>query len=104
GIRAAAGYLPGLKLGLSASRPVRARDYRKAIAWCVGARAKAIVLHGYSRHAERLRRLMRKSLGSSIRIYGVWHGSTAQFHYRLELESFQRLGAILRSGLLDGLA
>jgi|GEM_PF-1074820 len=104
GIRAAAGYLPGHKLAIAAERPLLARELKSALEHVERSLCGAVIVHGYSPNANELMVSLRKVLGTSVRIFAVWHGSTAQFHYAFELECFSQLVELRRKGIIDGLA
>lgn len=104
GIRAASGYLPGQKLAITSERPLDERELRAAIDLIDRSGCRSVMVHGYSNNAHDLMVLLRRALGSSVRILSVWHGSTAQFHFTFELESFAQLVDLKRRGVIDALA
>ncbi|GHG85268.1 methyltransferase [Comamonas sp. JC664] len=104
GIRAAAGYLPGHKMAIAAERPLHMRELKSAVEHVERSLCSAVIVHGYSPNAHELIVSLRKVLGSSVRIFAVWHGSTAQFHYAFELDCFSQLVELRRKGDIDGLA
>ncbi|NTX40170.1 methyltransferase domain-containing protein [Myxococcus sp. CA033] len=104
GIRAAAGYLPGQKLAIASDRVLDERELRAAIELVERSGCSQIILHGYSSNARDLVVLLRRALGSSVRILALWHGSSAQFHYSFELDCFAQLIDLRRRGVINALA
>ncbi|QSQ28042.1 methyltransferase type 11 [Pyxidicoccus parkwayensis] len=104
GIRAAAGYTPGHKLGITADRPLSAADHRRIVETCETFGIRSVVFQGFSNNALEVVHLLRRVFGSSIKLFNVWHGSTSQFHFEFELETFTRLLALKAGGALDGVA
>lgn len=104
GIRAAAGYLPGQKLAITSERVLDERELRAAIELVERSGCRQVILHGYSSNARDFVVLLRRALGSSVRILALWHGSSAQFHYSFELDCFAQLIDLRRRGVIDALA
>ncbi len=101
GIRAAAGYFPGRKLAITANRPLTSAEVRECVELATSGLTKTIVFHGFSPNTRALIRLARKVGGRSLRLVALWHGSTAQFHFQSELDSFTELIDLKRRGILD---
>jgi glycosyltransferase involved in cell wall biosynthesis len=104
GIRAAAGYSPGRKLAITVERPLSTKELRQAVECCAQASSPVILLHGFSENAHAFILAARKALKRSVRILAVWHGSTAQFHYDFEQESFASLMELCAQGIIDRVA
>ncbi|QSQ14751.1 class I SAM-dependent methyltransferase [Myxococcus landrumensis] len=104
GIRAASGYLPGQKLAITSERPLDERELRAAIELVDRSGCRSVMVHGYSNNAHDFMVLLRRAMGSSVRILALWHGSTAQFHYTSELDCFTQLIDLKRRGVIDALA
>jgi SAM-dependent methyltransferase len=104
GIRASAGYLPGLKLAITCQRRLTADELRWAIDGCAERLARTVLFHGYSDNADELAFLLRDTFGGSVKLYAVWLGNTAQLHLDFESDSFMRLLQRRRKKVLDGLA
>ncbi len=104
GIRAAAGYAPGVKVAVTTRRALTPVEQRTVVETLARPGTRAAILHGFSDNAEALLRLLRKELGPSFPILAVWHGSTAQFHFDNEVEGFERLLRLKRSGIVHRLA
>jgi SAM-dependent methyltransferase len=104
GIRAASGFLPGRKIAITAERPLTAAEHRRIIEHCTSTLTRTVIFQGHSPNTSELIRLMRHTLGSSVRLLAVWHGATTQFHFPSELDGFTELLALRQEGLLDGLA
>jgi hypothetical protein len=102
GIRAAAGYLPGRKVAIASDWLLGPLDMRRALEACQ--HAEAALLHSSSPNMRTFAQLLRWQAGSSLRIFAIWHGSTAQFHCDFEIEGFAELIALKRRGVLDGIA
>ncbi|MFP2960475.1 methyltransferase [Myxococcus sp. 1LA] len=104
GIRAASGYAPGHKIGITANRTLTATDHRRIVETCETLGARSIIFQGFSPNALEVMHMLRRVFGSAIRLCCVWHGSTAQFHFDFELETFSRLLTLREQGLLDAVA
>ncbi|WP_434348424.1 methyltransferase [Myxococcus virescens] len=104
GIRAASGYAPGHKIGITASRPLTAADHRRIVETCEALGARAVVFQGFSPNALEVVHMLRRVFGGALKLSCVWHGSTSQFHFDIELNSFSRLLALKAEGVLDGVA
>jgi hypothetical protein len=104
GIRAAAGFAPGHKVAITADRPLTPAEHRRVIEACAANQSRTVIFQGFSSNMAELIPLMRRTLGGSVRLVAVWHGSTTQFHFPAEIEGFTQLLAMRRQGLLDGLA
>jgi hypothetical protein len=104
GIRAAAGYSPGRKLAITAERSLSRKEMRQAVEFCASFTSPVILVHSFSAYAHELIVALRKVLGRSVRILSVWHGSTAQFHYDYECDTFANLMELRLRGLIDGVA
>ncbi|MHB8420669.1 MAG: class I SAM-dependent methyltransferase [Myxococcales bacterium] len=104
GIRAAAGYLPGRKIAVTANDPLRDVDRRLALDAVIATRARSVVVHGYSDNMLGLALAMKRLVGESLRVQVVWHGSTAQFHLPFEIGAMARLLELRRRRQIDGLA
>ncbi|AKQ65365.1 Myosin-9 (Myosin heavy chain 9) [Myxococcus hansupus] len=104
GIRAASGYAPGHKIGITANRPLTAEDHRRIVETCETLGARSVIFQGFSPNALEVMHMLRRVFGSTLKLCCVWHGSTAQFHFDFELETFSRLLALREQGLLDAVA
>ena len=104
GIRAAAGYSPGRKLAITAERPLSTEELRQAVEFCANSSSPVVVIHSFSANAHALILALRKALKRSVRILGVWHGSSAQFHYPHEYETFASLVELRARGIINGVA
>ncbi len=104
GIRAASGYAPGHKIAISADRQLSAQDMQRAVEAIDKLRTRAVVFQGFSPNAHELMLMLRRVFGDSLRLYCVWHGSTSQFHYDFELDTFTKVLELRAQGLLDGVA
>lgn len=101
GIRAAAGYLPGDKIGIPFHGAIAAAQIDDILEFIQKKRCEQILLHCHSNNMEEVARSLRGSFGDSLRIYSVWHGNTAQFHVDGERHSVQRLLQLKRLGVVD---
>jgi SAM-dependent methyltransferase len=104
GIRASAGYLPGLKLAITSGRRLTADEHRSAIQGCAEHLAQVVVFHGYSDNADELAFLLRDTFGQSVRLYAAWLGNTAQFHVDPDYQLFLRLLRRREENTLDGVS
>jgi SAM-dependent methyltransferase len=104
GIRAAAGYSPGHKLAITAERSLTPKELRRAVELCESSGCRVVIVHSFSSYAHEFIVALRKVLGRSIRIYCVWHGSTAQFHHDYEFDVFAGVMDLSSQGLLQGVA
>ncbi|QDE84252.1 class I SAM-dependent methyltransferase [Myxococcus xanthus] len=104
GIRAASGYAPGHKIGITANRALTAADHQRIAETCERLGARSIIFQGFSPNALEVMHMLRRVFGSTLKLCCVWHGSTAQFHFDFELETFSRLLALREQGLLDAVA
>ncbi|MFY2557700.1 methyltransferase domain-containing protein [Corallococcus terminator] len=104
GIRAAAGYLPGQKLAIAAERVLDERELRASLEVVERSGCRQVIVHGFSTNARDFVVLLRRALGSSVRILALWHGSSAQFHNSFELDCFAQLIDLRRRGILDAVA
>ena len=103
GIRAAAGYLPGTKLAIAAERPLTSDDRRAALDAIFSASSRAVVVHGWSQNMFEVIQLA-KQHNPKLNVFGVWHGSTAQFFSDVEFEAVSHLLEMRKVGVLKGLA
>ncbi len=101
GIRAAAGYLPGEKIGIPFHGSIDNDELLKIIEFVQANRCEQVLLHCYSQNMEAVARALRQSFGNSIRIHSVWHGNTAQFHVDVERDCIQRLLRLKRAGIVN---
>ncbi len=96
GIRAAAGVLPGRKIGVPqdyrASGRARAALLAKAAEWG----AQKAVFHGYSPAVEAL---LKTFCAEGIACYLVWHGNLAQLAWRPEVDFFSLAQGAAKRGL-----
>lgn len=104
GIRAAAGYMPGKKIGVSHEGLLPEGGVREVLEYLQGAGSRHLLFHGYSKNLEEMACLVRKAFGRAVRLYWVWHGNTAQFHHSVELRSVERLIRLKRRGVIDRMA
>jgi SAM-dependent methyltransferase len=104
GIRAAAGYSPGHKLAITAERSLTPKELRRAVELCESSGCRTVIVHSFSSYAHELIVALRKVLGRSIRIFCVWHGSTAQFHHDYEFDVFAGVMDLHAQGLFHGVA
>ncbi len=104
GIRAAAGYMPGQKLAIACERTLDERELRAALELVQRSGCDTVIVHSYSPNARDFMVLLRRTMGSSVRILSLWHGSSAQFHYSLELDYFAQLVDLKRRGVIDEVA
>jgi len=104
GIRAAAGYLPGQKLAITADRKLTPDEAQHAVGLVLNGLTRTVVFHAYSENAAELMRLLRHAAGRELRIVCVWHGSTAQFHIPFEINAFSELIELKRQGILNAIA
>ena len=88
GIRAAAGYSSGRKVGFTANRRLTAHELRKVVHHCVSGDVRAVVFHALSDNMVEVIRTVRHVAGKGIRTVLVWHGSTAQFFLPVERDGF----------------
>jgi SAM-dependent methyltransferase len=102
GIRAAAGYLPGHKMAVTADRTLSDIDHRFALEAIAGAMCEVLVIHGWSKNIEEIVRLARRHQ-RGLRVTVVWHGSSAQFFLDFDFKAFDRLLQLRREGLLHAL-
>lgn len=107
GIRAAAGYLPGRKLAISAHADLGG-FLPELVAMILGTAPDRIVFHGWSEQAAGLCNALLNA-GASDRVFIVFHGSPAQWHddydrrqaltcLRLAAEGAVRKVHVLKSG------
>ncbi|MFL5357142.1 methyltransferase domain-containing protein [Archangium sp.] len=101
GIRAAAGYSPGRKLAITAERSLTSKELRQAVEFCANSVSPVVIVHSFSAVAHEFIVALRKLLGRKVRILCVWHGSTAQFHYDYEFETFAHVMELCERGLVD---
>ncbi|AKF82417.1 methyltransferase type 11 [Myxococcus fulvus 124B02] len=104
GIRAAAGYMPGQKLAITCERTLDERELRASLELVERSGCDTVILHAFSPNARDFAVLLRRTLGSKVRILALWHGSSAQFHFSQELEYFSQLVDLKRSGVFDAVA
>ncbi|MBZ4401336.1 class I SAM-dependent methyltransferase [Myxococcus sp. AS-1-15] len=104
GIRAAAGYMPGQKLAITCERTLDERELRASLELVERSGCDTVILHAFSPNARDFAVLLRRTLGSSVRILALWHGSSAQFHFTQELDYFSQLVDLKRSGVFDAVA
>lgn len=97
GIRSAAGALPGHKLAISETTNWSAGRLRALVDQFANLRIRAIVVHGMS-DAIRQLTIVLHELGL-VDIYLVWHGNTAQWVNRGELEAINMALALNQRGL-----
>ncbi len=102
GIRSAAAYLPGRKLAVTIERPLWPVEKSAVLAAFREDRPSHVVVHTYGENLAVIARLLRRKLGA--RVFGVWHGSSAQFHLDHELRAFGSMLDLRHDGTLDGLA
>lgn len=104
GLRAAAGYLPGRKLAITANRQLLPEEHRKALKCCSEGGVSRVVIHGFSNNAEELIRLLKRVIGPPLRLYVVIQGTTAQFRHTFDMQMTEKAVQLRKSGVLDGLA
>lgn len=102
GIRAAAGYMPGTKVGIAGERKLSRAELDEATRILAG--RPAICFHSFSPNMERVIRKARTELGDRVRLTAVWHGNTAQFNDDFERNCFERLVELREAGILDAVA
>jgi hypothetical protein len=78
GIRAAAGYLPGRKLAVSADTPMSLDAVRSIVESILAAAPDKIVIHGMSDNTALIADALVR-LGFSDQLYMVFHGATSQW-------------------------
>lgn len=104
GIRAAAGSLPGAKLGITASASLTNASIGQLIERLAEKNYTRIILHGYSANMQNLAKTLRTVF--SAEIFGVWHGNFGQLIYVDERRAFdlwlgdQTNGLISRAHIL----
>lgn len=101
GIRAAAGYLPGEKIGIPFHGSIDDDDLLQIVEFIQTSRCEQVLLHCYSQNMEAVARVLRRSFGNSVQIHSVWHGNTAQFHVDVERDCIQRLLRLKRVGIVN---
>ncbi len=104
GIRAHAGYAPGHKLAISCRRALTTQEHRRVLQGCADRLVRVVVFHGYSAAADELARVLRRALGSSVRICFASLGNTAQLHLDFEHQMFALALRRRRQGVLNGIA
>jgi SAM-dependent methyltransferase len=100
GVRAAAGYLPGHKIAVTADRMLSDADHRVALDAIGSSMTGVMVVHGWSTNLEELVRLA-KRMHRGLRVALVWHGSSAQFFLDFDFKAFNQVLRLRREGLLD---
>jgi SAM-dependent methyltransferase len=98
GIRAAAGSLPGHKLGISADRPLSAASIERIIALLKGHKVSRLVMHGFSPAMEGFIRAM-KAAGFD-QLYLVWHGAAAMWVFEGERQLAQSALRLVHRGII----
>ena len=101
GIRAAAGYLPGDKIGIPFHRDITASQLTQIREFIQKNCCEQILLHCHSKNMDAIACSLRRCFGNSLKIYSVWHGNTAQFHVDGERNSVQRLLQLKRLGIVN---
>lgn len=97
GIRAAAGSLPGAKLGISASTNWNARELRAIGDQLSSSNISVLVIHGMSKAMQRLVEILKRAGGFDL--YLVWHGNTAQWANHDELQLISMVLELNRRGM-----
>lgn len=97
GIRAAAGSLPGSKLGISASANWSAGELLAISERLSSSNVRAVVIHGMSEAMRQLVEVLKCSGG--VDLYLVWHGSLAQWIGRDEVDLASMAFELNRQGV-----
>lgn len=103
GIRAAAGYLPGGKVAISAEHRLSLGNIEQVIDALQRQKTSVVVFHGWSENAALLTHALRRTLGRRPAIKVVWHGNTSQFINPYEFAQVGQLVDFVRRGVIDAL-
>jgi SAM-dependent methyltransferase len=98
GMRAAAGALPGRKLGISSEDRLDAPSIDRILALLRYHAVSRLVVHGFSANTEAFIRAMRAA--GFEHIYLVWHGAPAMWVFKGECELAQRALALVKRGIV----
>ncbi len=97
GIRAAAGALPGAKLGISANRALSAGEMESIVADLRARGIAKLVVHGMSENMYAFAVGMKRA---GFEMFGVWHGTAAMWCWEPERKFFQLMAKLLANGVL----
>ena len=101
GIRTAAGYLPGEKIGIPFHGNINTDKLRSIVEFVKKNNCEHILLHSDSSNMAAVARMLRGSFSRAVKIYSIWHGNTAQFHLEGERTAIRRFCDLKRDGVLD---
>jgi hypothetical protein len=99
GMRAAAGALPGLKLGIRSSRHFSSAEASAIINHLTSSGARSLVIHGFSPTMARLVQVLRKAGFDQIGL--VWHGAPAMWISKEERDLFFSARRMLHAGIIS---